>query len=71
MIFQSENRGDENFLEKTWNYLKSFFEREPPSIRDTWEKIRPTSTENSSSDEQKRHENRGSRKNGKKLKVSV
>lgn len=47
------NRANEGWLESIRNYVQSIFEKEPPSIRENWENnIRPTSTDNSTADEE-------------------
>lgn len=72
-----QNRENESWHKKIWNYLKSFFQREEtPSIIETWERIRPTPTtseassiELSSAAEEPRQGNRRLRKNQPKFLV--
>ena len=46
------NRENESWLERIRNYFQPIFEEEPPSLLETWNDIRPTSTDHSTSDEE-------------------
>ena len=51
------NRENESWLERVRNYFQSIFEEEPPtllapSLLETWNDIRPTSTDHSTTDEE-------------------
>ena len=46
------NRENEGWLERIRNYFQSIFEEEPPSLLETWNDIRPTGTDHSTTDEE-------------------
>ena len=69
------HRENESWYEKIWDYLTSIFQREPPSLLETWEEIRPTPTtseaSSSSTDEEPRQAYRRSRSNQPKFLVCI